>query len=106
MNSCFKALSEDGSAIYHPPSTDHPSKALKRLDHINNILPETLFGKQFLVAALDEVHSCRNLKSRHHAARALRECAQLMVGMTATPVTTKPIVSNTIHLDRIMLNDF
>ncbi|RDB30571.1 DNA repair and recombination protein RAD54 [Hypsizygus marmoreus] len=84
------AMTDDGSRIYALTSKDHPSGPLRPIANAEKLFPKTIFGREWLVAALDEAHNCRNLTFKHLSARALREKTELMIGMTATPVTTRP----------------
>ncbi|CAL1698687.1 unnamed protein product [Somion occarium] len=49
-----------------------------------------IFTKRFLVGAWDEIHQNRNIKTAFFAAKKLRECCTFYIGMSATPVQTKP----------------
>jgi SNF2 family DNA or RNA helicase len=63
---------------------------------------QVLFGHKFLVAAIDEAHTVRNINKSYWSAFLLRTRAQVCVAITATPVTTKPAVSFYIISHRTM----
>jgi hypothetical protein len=58
----------------------------------NRALPTTIYGRKWTAAFIDEAHNCRNINKAYCAGRALREHARMFVAMTATPVTTRPMV--------------
>lgn len=53
---------------------------------------ETIFNRKFLVTAVDEFHNARNQGRTHWGSWALRKGSQCFIGMTATPVLTRPQV--------------
>lgn len=67
-------------------------KPLESARFANNA-PNTLFGHQYALVAVDEAHAARKHNVVHMALRALKEKTNVLVAMTATPVTTRPQVS-------------
>ena len=49
----------------------------------------TVFGYEYLIAVVDEAHSARKFNKLHTGYQGLRQQAQAILTMTATPVTTK-----------------
>jgi superfamily II DNA or RNA helicase len=54
---------------------------------------ETIYGRKFLVVALDEAHDYKNIRKGYWAAFSLRERSDSVIAMTATPCTEHPMVS-------------
>jgi hypothetical protein len=57
-----------------------------------NRLKTTVFGQNWLLAAIDEAHVARNLGQGFFALLHLRRKSSFMMAMTATPVNTKLLV--------------
>ena len=55
--------------------------------------PKTVFGRRYLMVAIDEAHGFRNVNKLYGAVRALRDKTDILVAMMATPVQTQPSVS-------------
>jgi superfamily II DNA or RNA helicase len=53
---------------------------------------KTVFGKQWMLAIMDEAHSFRNVRRAYRAAIGLRGAADNFIAMTATPVQSRPMV--------------
>ena len=53
----------------------------------------TVFGRRYLAVAVDEAHGFRNVNKLYGAVRVLREKTDILIAMTATPVQTRPSVS-------------
>ncbi|KAH9011667.1 P-loop containing nucleoside triphosphate hydrolase protein [Lactarius pseudohatsudake] len=64
-----------------------------RVPKVKPSTPEehTIFGRRYLAIAIDEAHAFRNPNKVYTSMLALREKADLFVGMTATPVQTRPL---------------
>jgi hypothetical protein len=77
---CFEADNQE-------PSTSPPKKSV-----FSSTVKSTIYGRQYLLTAFDEVHNCRNINKTYWAAFALRETSHMTVGMSATPVTNHPMV--------------
>src|SRR6266702_923105 len=60
---------------------------------------ETVFGRRYLGVAINEAHTFRNLSKAYTAVQALRGKTDLFVGMTATPVHTRPSVRKRVWCD-------
>lgn len=54
-----------------------------------HVQESTIFWWHFLAIAIDEAHGFRNVNKLYKSVRALRERADLLVAMTATPVQTR-----------------
>ncbi|KAJ7571901.1 P-loop containing nucleoside triphosphate hydrolase protein, partial [Mycena floridula] len=66
---------------------DSPEKPLQYLN--GSMLPETIFGRNFLINAFDEAHYARTNNNLTTAIRATRERSSVTMAMTATPLMTK-----------------
>lgn len=55
-----------------------------------------IFGQQWLLTAVDELHNARNVGKLFWSISYLRMQSRAFVGMTATPVLTRPQVSTRI----------
>ncbi|KAG2352807.1 P-loop containing nucleoside triphosphate hydrolase protein, partial [Suillus spraguei] len=51
----------------------------------------TVYGRRFLLVAVDEAQNLRNIKRSYWALFALRERSESIVAMTATPITNRPM---------------
>lgn len=72
------------------PNLD-PEQASSR--YARDKLPQTVFGRHWLSCFADEAHIYRNFGKAHTATRALRLHCHTFCAMTATPVTTRVLVS-------------
>jgi hypothetical protein len=62
-----------------------------RYDRIHG---NTIYGQHFCMLVADEAHVARKYNKVHLAFRGLLERCMAIIAMTATPVTTKPAVSD------------
>jgi hypothetical protein len=86
----IKALSSDYGIAFAPMSSKSPtSPPTRKLSNPNS----TIFDRDWRCALVDEAHNCRNFGKTYSAVLMLRTKATFMVAMTATPVTTRPMVS-------------
>ena len=86
----MKALSSDYGIAFTPMSSKSPtSPPTRKLTNPNS----TIFDRDWRCALVDEAHNCRNFGKTYSAVLMLRTKATFMVAMTATPVTTRPMVS-------------
>ncbi|KAH9019860.1 P-loop containing nucleoside triphosphate hydrolase protein [Lactarius pseudohatsudake] len=61
---------------------------------------DTIFGRRYLAIAIDEAHAFRNPNKVYTAMLSLREKTDLFVGMTVTPVQTRP--SDLWHIGKVV----
>jgi hypothetical protein len=54
--------------------------------------PNTLYGHEFLVTAVDEAHQCRTLNKAFFTYFGLMERSRCRIAMTATPIISRPQV--------------
>jgi len=66
------------------------SKLARNFDKEGKV--KTLFGRHWTLAVVDEAHSFRKTNNMYRGALAMRSYADHFIGMTATPVQTRPEV--------------
>ena len=83
------ALTSD-SAIIH----QHHGWGKPRVNaHAKNMEGSTIFGRRYLVVAIDKVHAFRNVNKLYGAVWGIREKTNIFIAMAATPAQTRPAVS-------------
>lgn len=55
-------------------------------------MSKTIYRQTYTTLAIDEIHVNRRPSMQYRALRTLRDKAAIVVGMTATPVITTPMV--------------
>jgi len=53
----------------------------------------TIYGQKWLMMAVDEIHNARRINRTYRALLPLAQQTRFVVAMTATPITTSPLVS-------------
>ncbi|KAG2062895.1 hypothetical protein BDR04DRAFT_1039611, partial [Suillus decipiens] len=86
-----KALESDFDRILEADAF-HPTKSPRQKANYARDAPNTAYGRHFLLGAVDEAHNQRNIKKGYWAIFSLRERSLTMVAMTATPITSGPLV--------------
>ncbi|KAG2365352.1 P-loop containing nucleoside triphosphate hydrolase protein [Suillus spraguei] len=83
------ALQDDASTIFGDGPREDPGRPRKtaRYDQVHK---DTIYGQHFCMLIVDEAHVARKYNKVHLALRGLLDRCMAIVGMTATPVTTKP----------------
>lgn len=89
----LQAIVSDFERLFDPDPRK-PTTSPKPRANFSAHADSTLYGRRFLVTAIDEAHGCRGLKKSYWAVFCLRERSRNVVPMSATPVVTKPAVSN------------
>ena len=65
-------------------------------------IPKTLFGREWLVVAIDEAHVARKINKAYVGAFQLRLRAKVPIAMTATPILTGLMVSHASFVLRVL----
>ena len=60
-------------------------------------MSQTVFGLEWSAVICDEVQGMRTLKRFYTACRMLRDKSQMVIGMSATPGITSPMVRDMIE---------
>src|ERR1700685_1206575 len=89
-DAAMKALASDYGIAFTPMNAKRPTSPPTRRPTESNT---TIFDRDWRCALVDEAHNCRNFGKTYSAVLMLRTQAAFMVAMTATPVTTRPMVS-------------
>ncbi|KAK7677244.1 hypothetical protein QCA50_019838 [Cerrena zonata] len=89
------ALTSDAINCLQYASTS-PNNAPKVIENCS----PTLLTRKWLFTAVDEVHNARNVGQSYWAVWGLRQCSRGFVGMSATPVLTRP--HDLYHIGRFM----
>jgi hypothetical protein len=87
-----QAAQDDAATVFIQGDRDSYGQPMHS-PRFERISPSTLFGHEYITSIIDEGHILRNINLAHTAARALQGKSHSTVIMTATPVTTKPAVS-------------
>ncbi|KAG2336606.1 hypothetical protein BDR05DRAFT_896483 [Suillus weaverae] len=90
-----KALESDCDRIFEANNLS-PTKHPRRKANYTADAPSTAYGREFLLGSVDEAHNYRNIKKGYWAIFCLRSLCQAIVAMTATPITSRPLVSDRI----------
>ncbi|KAG1836505.1 P-loop containing nucleoside triphosphate hydrolase protein [Suillus subalutaceus] len=90
-----KALESDFDRILEANNL-YPSKSPRQKANYATDAPTTAYGHHFLLCSVDEAHNQRNIRKGYWAIFSLRERSLSMVAMTATPITSGPLVSDRI----------
>lgn len=93
-------MQSDFDEVYKSGDARFACAAATPKDHSISTLSSTIYGRKWLVQALDEAQDYRNLKGRFFAASALRAISSISILMTATPVTSK--IMDLWNLARLM----
>ncbi|KAG2063485.1 hypothetical protein BDR04DRAFT_1037816 [Suillus decipiens] len=95
-----KALESDCDRIFEANNLT-PTKHPRRKANYTMDVSSTAYGRDFLLGLVDEAHNYRNIKKAYWAIFCLRFLCHAMVAMTATPITSRPLVSN--HMANIIM---
>lgn len=86
-----QALESDFDRILEA-NNRYPTKSPRQKASYVRDAPTTAYGRSFLLCSVDEAHNQRNIKKGYWAVFSLRERSLTMVAMTATPITSGPLV--------------
>lgn len=92
-----KAIESDGTMLYSQPSNawQEGIKTLKEPE-ASTVAAQTVFGLDWGVIISDEVQGMRTLNRFYTACRMLRPKSEMVIGMSATPGITSPMVRRTL----------
>ncbi|KAG1793303.1 P-loop containing nucleoside triphosphate hydrolase protein [Suillus plorans] len=90
-----KALESDCDRIFEANNLT-PTKYPRQKTNYTSDASSTAYGRDFLLGLVDEAHNYRNIKKGYWAIFCLRSLCHTMVAMTATPITSRPLVSDRI----------
>ena len=93
-----KAIESDGTILYSQPSNAW-QEGIKILQEpeASRVAAQTVFGLDWGVIISDEVQGVRTLNRFYTACRMLRPKSEMVIGMSATPGITSPMVCPTLH---------
>jgi len=89
----FQAAESDFDAVLGADRM-HPTQSPKPLASFAEHGPSTLYGHEFLVTVVDEAHQCRTLNKSFFSFFGLMERSRCRVALTATPIISRPQVSD------------
>lgn len=85
----LQAIEDDASRAVKIDKT-RPSTSLEVIEEACR--GNTVYGRRWLVFALDEAHKIRTQNASFTATAGLRQQSEFLVAVTATPITTSPKV--------------
>ena len=94
-----KAIESDGTILYSQPSNAW-QEGIKILQEpeASRVAAQTVFGLDWGVIISDEVQGVRTLNRFYTACRMLRPKSEMVIGMSATPGITSPMVRDMTRL--------
>lgn len=87
----MQAVQDDGVVVFVEGETSGSAKPNFAMQAM--YIAQTVYSQNYSLLVVDEAHHARKHNKLHMALRALRQQAQSVLTLTATPVTTKPHVS-------------
>lgn len=94
-----KAIESDGNTLYSTPQNAW-QEGVRSLDGAQEEeqMSKTVFGLEWGAVICDEVQGMRTLNRFYTACRMLRNKSEMIIGMSATPGITSPMVRGRTRL--------
>lgn len=88
-----QALESDGTACYKLNPKEPSAPLQVQMPGGRIAISSSVYGRKWLLAAVDEAHNCRIVNKTYRAVFGLRAQSHAIIAMTATPVNSRPMVS-------------